>query len=163
MKNNMQVMYSTLTSMEVAEMVEKTHDNLIKSIRRYSKYIDESNASLDAVKNDAVPEEDNLKQLKNEVVKAETIDLQEFRNHSIKMEKDRPDHATTSPRKAASSLRISVLEEKERSLLPDISTDFTKWRMKLPGNALKPRKKCQMWRIVQHHRRKTGIGRTFGR
>lgn len=78
MKNNMQVMYSTLTSMEVAEMVEKTHDNLIKSIRRYSKYIDESNASLDAVKNDAVPEEDNLKQLKNEVVKAETIDLQEF-------------------------------------------------------------------------------------
>lgn len=78
MKNNMQVMYSTLTSMEVAEMVEKTHDNLIKSIRRYSKYIDESNASLDAVKNDAVSEEDNLKQLKNEVVKAETIDLQEF-------------------------------------------------------------------------------------
>lgn len=74
----MQVMYSTLTSMEVAEMVEKTHDNLIKSIRRYSKYIDESNASLDAVKNDAVSEEDNLKQLKNEVVKAETIDLQEF-------------------------------------------------------------------------------------
>ena len=78
MKNNMQVMYSTLTSMEVAEMVEKTHDNLIKSIRRYSEYIDESNASLDAVKNDAVSEEDNLKQLKNEVVKAETIDLQEF-------------------------------------------------------------------------------------
>lgn len=78
MKNNMQVMYSTLTSIEVAEMVEKTHDNLIKSIRRYSKYIDESNASLDAVKNDAVSEEDNLKQLKNEVVKAETIDLQEF-------------------------------------------------------------------------------------
>ena len=72
MKNNMQVMYSTLTSMEVAEMVEKTHDNLIKSIRRYSKYIDESNASLDAVKNDAVSEEEN------EVVKAETIDLQEF-------------------------------------------------------------------------------------
>lgn len=78
MKNNMQVMYSTLTSMEVAEMVEKTHDNLMKSIRRYSKYIDESNASLDAVKNDEVSEEDNLKQLKNEVVKAETIDLQEF-------------------------------------------------------------------------------------
>ena len=78
MKNNLQVFNATLTSMEVAEMVEKTHDNLIKSIRRYSKYIDESNASLDAVKNDAVSEEDNLKQLKNEVVKAETIDLQEF-------------------------------------------------------------------------------------
>lgn len=54
MKNIMQVMCATLTSMEVAEMVEKTHDNLIKSIRRYSKYIDESNISLDAVKNDAV-------------------------------------------------------------------------------------------------------------
>ena len=78
MKNNLQMLNATLTSMEVAEMVEKTHDNLIKSIRRYSKYIDESNASLDAVKNDAVSEEDNLKQLKNEVVKAETIDLQEF-------------------------------------------------------------------------------------
>lgn len=78
MKNNMQMLNATLTSLEVAEMVEKTHDNLIKSIRRYSKYIDESNASLDAVKNDAVSEEDNLKQLKNEVVKAETIDLQEF-------------------------------------------------------------------------------------
>ena len=78
MKNNLQVFNATLTSMEVAEMVEKTHDNLIKSIRRYSKYIDESNASLDAVKNDAVSEEDNLKQLKNELVKAETIDLQEF-------------------------------------------------------------------------------------
>ena len=78
MKNNLQAFNATLTSMEVAEMVEKTRDNLIKSIRRYSKYIDESNASLDAVKNDAVSEEDNLKQLKNEVVKAETIDLQEF-------------------------------------------------------------------------------------
>ena len=78
MKNNLQAFNATITSMEVAEMVEKTHDNLIKSIRRYSKYIDESNASLDAVKNDAVSEEDNLKQLKNEVVKAETIDLQEF-------------------------------------------------------------------------------------
>ena len=78
MKNNMQMLNATLTSLEVAEMVEKTHDNLIKSIRRYSKYIDESNASLDAVKNDAVSKEDNLKQLKNEVVKAETIDLQEF-------------------------------------------------------------------------------------
>ena len=43
MKNSMQVMCATLTSMEVAEMVEKTHDNLIKAIRRYSKYIDESN------------------------------------------------------------------------------------------------------------------------
>lgn len=32
MKNNMQVMYPTLTSMEVAKMVEKRHGNLIRSI-----------------------------------------------------------------------------------------------------------------------------------
>ena len=37
MKNNMQVMYSTLTSMEVAEMMEKEHCDLLKSIRRYSR------------------------------------------------------------------------------------------------------------------------------
>lgn len=60
MKNSMQVMCATLTSMEVAEMVEKTHDNLIKSIRRYSKYIDESNISLDAVKNDGISEKIDL-------------------------------------------------------------------------------------------------------
>lgn len=53
MKNNLQLYNATLTSMEVAKMVEKDHCDLMKSIRRYSKYIDESNISLDAVKNDA--------------------------------------------------------------------------------------------------------------
>ena len=51
MKNNMQVMYSTLTSMEVAEMMEKEHCDLLKSIRRYSRYIEDTNYSSDAVKN----------------------------------------------------------------------------------------------------------------
>lgn len=52
----------TISSMEVAKMMEKTHDNLIKNIRRYSKYIDEANDSLGAVKND-VTSEDNFGQL----------------------------------------------------------------------------------------------------
>lgn len=78
MKNSMQVMCATLTSMEVAEMVEKTHDNLIKSIRRYSKYIDESNISLDAVKNDAVKNEIGDNAVKNDAVETEVINLQEF-------------------------------------------------------------------------------------
>lgn len=39
MKNNMQVMYSTLTSMEVANMMEKRHGNLVRSISMYSAYI----------------------------------------------------------------------------------------------------------------------------
>lgn len=78
MKNSMQVMCATLTSMEVAEMVEKTHDNLIKAIRRYSKYIDESNISLDAVKNDAVENEIGDNAVKNDAVETEVINLQEF-------------------------------------------------------------------------------------
>ena len=78
MKNSMQVMCATLTSMEVAEMVEKTHDNLIKSIRRYSKYIDESNISLEAVKNDAVENEIGDNAVKNDAVETEVINLQEF-------------------------------------------------------------------------------------
>lgn len=48
----------TISSVEVAKMIEKTHDNLIKNIRRYSKYIDEANDSLGAVKNDATSEDD---------------------------------------------------------------------------------------------------------
>ena len=78
MKNSMQVMCATLTSMEVAEMVEKTHDNLIKAIRRYSKYIDESNISLDAVKNDAVKNEIGDNAVKNVAAETEVINLQEF-------------------------------------------------------------------------------------
>lgn len=51
MNNNMQMLNATLTSMEVAEMVEKEHCDLLKSIRRYSRYIEDTNYSSDAVKN----------------------------------------------------------------------------------------------------------------
>lgn len=60
MKNSMQVMCATLTSMEVAEMVEKNHRDLMRSIKRYSRYIEEANTSLDAVKNDAITKENSL-------------------------------------------------------------------------------------------------------
>lgn len=92
MKNSMQVMCATLTSMEVAEMVEKSHQDLMKSIRRYSRYIEEANYSLDAVIFDGISEQNNLgegnfaltsgktesNQLNLNSLEAEQIDLCEF-------------------------------------------------------------------------------------
>lgn len=77
MKNSMQVMCATLTSMEVADMVEKNHRDLMRSIKRYSRYIEESNASLDAVKNDTIVKENNLDE-RNFALISEQVDLQEF-------------------------------------------------------------------------------------
>lgn len=75
MKNSMQVMHSTLTSMEVAEMVEKNHRDLIRSIKRYSRYIEESNTSLDAIENEVIADE--LDERKIALI-SEKVDLQEF-------------------------------------------------------------------------------------
>lgn len=69
MKNNMQMLNATLTSMEVAKMMEKRHDNLVRDIQKYSKYIEESNNSLGLVKNDESSEEEKFNALKIEVVK----------------------------------------------------------------------------------------------
>lgn len=77
MKNSMQVMCATLTSMEVAEMVEKNHRDLMRSIKRYSRYIEEANTSLDAVKNDAITNENSLDERKIALI-SEQVDLQEF-------------------------------------------------------------------------------------
>lgn len=99
---------ATITSLEVAKMMEKTHDNLMKNIRKYSKYIEEANESLGAVKNDATSEDD-LGQLnfqpssgksnavKNDVVKNNQrknarvedgfIDLDEFWTDSTYLDK----------------------------------------------------------------------------
>lgn len=80
---------ATITSLEVAKMMEKTHDNLIKNIRKYSKYIEEANNSLGLVKNDATSEDD-LGQLnfqpssgksnavKNDAISDGFINLDEF-------------------------------------------------------------------------------------
>lgn len=76
MKNNMQVMYSTLTSMEVAEMVEKDHKNIIRDIKRYSKQIEESNIQIDELKIEPISEA-------TEQINPEQIDLNEFWTESI--------------------------------------------------------------------------------
>jgi phage regulator Rha-like protein len=69
MKNNMQMLNATLTSLEVAKMMEKRHDNLVRDIQKYSKYIEESNNFLGLVKNDESSEEEKFNALKIEVVK----------------------------------------------------------------------------------------------
>lgn len=69
MKNNMQMLNVTLTSLEVAKMMEKRHDNLVRDIQKYSKYIEESNNYLGLVKNDESSEEEKFNALKIEVVK----------------------------------------------------------------------------------------------
>lgn len=69
MKNNMQIMYPTLTSMEVAKMMEKRHRDLVRDIKKYSKYIEESNNELGVRKNAQSSKEDESGQLKIEVAK----------------------------------------------------------------------------------------------
>lgn len=78
MKNSMQVMCATLTSMEVAEMVEKRHDNLVRSINRYSAYIEESNNKVRQLKSELAKNEVEDSALKSEVAETEVINLQEF-------------------------------------------------------------------------------------
>ena len=77
MKNSMQVMCATLTSMEVAEMVEKDHKNLIRDIKRYSRQIDESNIQIDGLKIEPISEQINLDE-RNFALISEKVDLQEF-------------------------------------------------------------------------------------
>lgn len=78
MKNSTQVMCATLTSMEVAEMVEKRHDNLVRSINRYSAYIEESNNKVRQLKSELAKNETEDSALKSEVAETEVINLQEF-------------------------------------------------------------------------------------
>lgn len=78
MKNNLQLYNATLTSMEVAEMVEKRHGNLVRSISMYSDYIKESNDDICQLKNELAKAKHECSGLKNELAKKETIDLQEF-------------------------------------------------------------------------------------
>lgn len=78
MKNNLQMLNVTLTSMEVAKMMEKRHGNLIRSISMYSAYIKESNDDICQLKNELSKEKHECSELKNELAKKETIDLQEF-------------------------------------------------------------------------------------
>lgn len=57
---------ATISSMEVAEMVEKRHRDLVRDIKKYSKYIEESNNELGVRKNAQSSKEDESGQLKIE-------------------------------------------------------------------------------------------------
>lgn len=135
MKNSMQVMCATLTSMEVAEMVEKSHQDLMKSIRRYSRYIEEANYSLDAVKNDGISEQNNLGEGnfaltsgKLNLISSILIHLKRNRliyvnfgqKVAISINGTERNPATISPRKAANSLHTSVPVRKELYSPPGI-------------------------------------------
>lgn len=56
---------ATISSLEVAEMMDKRHNNLVRDIQKYSKYIEESNNELGVRKNAQSSQEDESGQLKN--------------------------------------------------------------------------------------------------
>ena len=88
---------ATISSLEVAEMVEKRHGDLVRDIKKYSKYIEESNDSLGLVKNDESSEKEKSNALKIESVKSNQrknafvedgfIDLDEFWTDSTYLDK----------------------------------------------------------------------------
>ena len=57
---------ATISSLEVAEMMDKRHNNLVRDIQKYSKYIEESNNELGVRKNAQSSQEDESGQLKIE-------------------------------------------------------------------------------------------------
>lgn len=79
---------ATISSLEVAEMVEKRHDNLVRDIQKYSKYIEESNESLGAVKNDATSEDD-LGELNFQPSseKSNALKIEEIKSNKLKIER----------------------------------------------------------------------------
>ena len=60
------IVVTTISSLEVAEMVEKRHRDLVRDIKKYSKYIEESNNELGVRKNAQSSKEDESGQLKIE-------------------------------------------------------------------------------------------------
>ena len=101
---------ATITSLEVAEMVEKRHRDLVRDIKKYSKYIEESNnelgvrknaqsskedESLGLVKNDESSEDDlgelnfqpsseKSNAVKNDVVKDNRLKIESVKNNQRK-------------------------------------------------------------------------------
>lgn len=57
---------ATISSLEVADMMDKRHNNLVRDIQKYSKYIEESNNELGVRKNAQSSQEDESGQLKIE-------------------------------------------------------------------------------------------------
>ena len=79
---------ATISSLEVAEMVEKRHDNLVRDIQKYSKYIEESNESLGLVKNDE-SSEDDLGELNFQPSseKSNALKIEEIKSNKLKIER----------------------------------------------------------------------------
>lgn len=86
---------ATISSLEVAEMVEKRHRDLVRDIKKYSKYIEESNASLGLVKNDATsedglgelnfqPSSEKSNAVKNDVVKDNALKIEAVKDNERK-------------------------------------------------------------------------------
>lgn len=68
----------TISSMEVAKMIEKDHKNLMQDIRKYTKYIEESNSDLGQLNFDPTSLDGKSNELKIQPIKNSVIDLNEF-------------------------------------------------------------------------------------
>lgn len=86
---------ATISSLEVAEMVEKRHRDLVRDIKKYSKYIEESNNELGVCKNAQSSKEDlgelNFQQsseksnaVKNDVVKDNALKIEAVKDNERK-------------------------------------------------------------------------------
>lgn len=69
---------ATISSLEVAKMMEKRHDNLVRNIKKYIDYIEESNEKICQLKNEVAKNENEVSALKSEVANEELIDCDEF-------------------------------------------------------------------------------------
>lgn len=68
----------TISSMEVAKMIEKDHKNLMRDIAKYTKYLEESNNDLGQLNFEPTSLEGKSNELKIEPVKNDIINLNEF-------------------------------------------------------------------------------------
>lgn len=68
----------TISSMEVAKMIEKDHKNLMQDIRKYTKYLEESNSDLGQLNFQPSSLEGKSNELKIQPVENGVINLNEF-------------------------------------------------------------------------------------
>lgn len=68
----------TISSMEVAKMIEKDHKNLMRDIAKYTKYLEESNNDLGQLNFEPTLLEGKSNELKIEPVENCIINLNEF-------------------------------------------------------------------------------------
>lgn len=68
----------TISSMEVAKMIDKNHKNLMQDIRKYTKYLEESNSDLGQLNFQPSSLDGKSNELKIEPVENGIINLNEF-------------------------------------------------------------------------------------